>query len=153
MMKVIFLDIDGVLNGPRYVRSCGHFGVVIDPARLHLLKQITDVTGAVIVLATSWREHWNPDANLCDDAGRDINAIFSEVGLSVFGKTPKLQTGRTDEICAWLDANPQVKNFVVLDDAFMQAAQLDGHIVRTSNLRGGLDERNVIEAIRILNEN
>ena len=35
----------------------------------------------------------------------------------------------------------------------MQAAQLDGHIVRTSNLRGGLDEYDVSEAIRILNEN
>ena len=37
--KVIFLDFDGVLNTEKYVSACGYFGVIIDPARMVLLKQ------------------------------------------------------------------------------------------------------------------
>ena len=58
-MKALFLDFDGVLNTEKYLALYGAEGVVIDPARLELLKEIIDATGAKIVLSTSWREHWS----------------------------------------------------------------------------------------------
>ena len=82
-MKVIFLDFDGVLNSEKYIRTCGHYGVIIDPSRMVMLKEIIDKTDAKIVLSTSWREHWSKDASLCNDTGREINRIFAEYSLEI----------------------------------------------------------------------
>ncbi len=149
-MKVIFLDFDGVLNSEKYLRKVGETGVVIDPARMSLLKEIVDKTGAKIVLTTSWREHWEKNAtdnNIC----KTINDIFKKHGLEIFDKTPKQNTKREDEIKSWLDAHPEVANFVVLDDMFLSAEFLDGHFVKTSFYFNGLDEQDVKNAIEILN--
>lgn len=59
-MKVIFLDIDGVLNSDTYMEkqldnSSVGIESEIDPATLILLKKAVDTTGAKIVLSSSWR--------------------------------------------------------------------------------------------------
>ena len=149
-MKVIFLDFDGVLNSEKYIRSCGHYGVAIDSSRMVLLKQIVDATDAVIVLSTSWREHWDSNKYYCDETGLEINSIFNEFGLEIFSKTPNLGSNREQEIKMWLDEHNDMENFVVLDDAFLSADYLNGHFVKTSNYRNGIDEKNVKEAIGIL---
>ena len=149
-MKIIFLDFDGVLNSEKYIRSCGHYGVIIDPSRMELLSQLVNSTDAEIVLSTSWREHWNSDKSKCDETGLLINEIFAEYGLSIYDKTPKLRSDRESEIKMWLEQNEDVTNFVVLDDAFLSADYLNGHFVKTSNYINGLSEENINEAIEIL---
>ncbi len=149
-MKVLFLDFDGVLNSERYVRSCNHYGVIIDPSRMALLKRIIDETDAKIVLSTSWREHWNKNGALCDECGKQINEIFCSFGLEIFDKTPALNTEREEEIEAWLCENPQIDRFAVLDDAFLCADFLNDNFVRTSNYKNGLDEESVKKVIGIL---
>lgn len=150
-MKVIFLDFDGVLNSEKYIRKCECCGVIIDPARMFLLKQIVDATEAVIVLSTSWREHWNIKKENCDETGIHINIIFQQHGLNIFDKTPKLSSGRENEIKMWLDEHNEIEGFVVIDDAFLSADYLSGHFVKTSNYRNGLEEQDVKTAIEILN--
>ncbi len=150
-MKVLFLDFDGVLNSDKYVRGCGHFGVVIDPARMELLKQIIDATDAHIVLSTSWREHWSAMPEKCDTTGTLINDIFKKHGLEIYDKTPDLTFKREQEIEKWLANYPSVTHFAVLDDDMLAAPFMDGHFVKTSNLRDGLDGENVKLAIKILN--
>ncbi len=59
-MKIIFLDIDGVLNSRQYDAERGTAEGNIDVSRLLLLKQLIDQTGAKIVLTSSWRRHWDP---------------------------------------------------------------------------------------------
>ena len=61
-MKVIFLDIDGVLNSFQTFREIyyeheltGFRRVAIDIDKVKLLKEIVDNTGALIVLSSSWR--------------------------------------------------------------------------------------------------
>ena len=151
-MKVIFLDIDGVLNSEDYVYSCREYGIAIDPTRMVLLKQIIDETNAKIVLSTSWREHWEKAPNECGKIGLQINNIFSQYNLEILDKTPNLRTRREQEIWYWLNKNPQVKNFVVLDDMFLCAEFLNGHFIKTSNRFDGLDEADVEKAIEILSE-
>ncbi len=150
-MKVIFLDFDGVLNSDKYVRSCGHFGVIIDPSRMLLLKQLIRATDARIVLSTSWREHWSPMPDKCDQTGKLINSIFKEYGLEIYDKTPDLNFKREQEIERWLADYPSVTHFAVLDDEMLAAPFMDGHFVKTSNLRNGLDEDDVRRAVEILN--
>lgn len=149
--KIIFLDFDGVLNSEQYIRKCGGYGVVIDPAKMVLLKQIVEATAAEVVLSTSWREHWSQDTAQCDGTGTQINHIFRKYGLRIFDKTPQLHTRREEEIRNWLDEHPEVENFVVLDDMLLSGEFLTGHFVKISAYFGGMDETDVQNAIEILN--
>lgn len=149
-MKIIFLDFDGVLNSEKYIRACRKCGVIVNPSSMLLLKQIVDRTGAYIVLSTSWREHWGKNEAECDDVGLEINRIFDDFGLKIFDKTPKMNYCREDEIEEWLIFNPEVENFVVLDDAFLDSKKIRNHFVKTDNYKDGLDENDVEKAITIL---
>ena len=150
-MKVIFLDIDGVLNGNLFVPKEDKPGVLIDNTRLELIKQIIDVTDAEIVLSSSWREHWEKNENECNDIGREINEIFSRIGLSVYDKTPKHHNDRKQEIIDWLYEHPDVSEFVVIDDTPFAEGVLQNHFVLTSHLRYGIDENDAKQVISILN--
>lgn len=150
-MKVIFLDIDGVLNSEQYIRECDGCGIVIDPSKMVLLKQIVDATGTKIVLSTSWREHWSKDDTQCDSTGVLMNSMFGTYGLRIFDKTPQLHTRREEEIRNWLDEHPEVENFVVLDDMLLSGEFLTGHFAKISAYFGGLDATDARNAIGILN--
>ena len=150
-MKVIFLDFDGVLNSVKYVALCGQYGVVLNPAKMELLKQIVDATAAKIVLTTSWREHWEKDPALCTDTGLQINERFAQYGLQIYDKTPRIRLSREAEFSYWLGQHPEVQSFVVLDDMFLSADFLQGHFIRTSNYFDGLEEADARQAIEILN--
>lgn len=141
-MKVVFLDFDGVLNSAAYLRRHPEAGLCIDPSCMVLLKELIDATGAAIVLTSSWREHWQK--------GSEIDRIFGEYHLAIHDKTPSLREGREQEIAAWLAAHP-ADAFAVLDDRFLSADFLKGHLVLTSNLRKGLSSEDVQTAIKILN--
>lgn len=150
-MKVIFVDFDGVLNTEKYVRSCSEFGLIIDPSKMVLLEQIIDATDAKIVLSTSWREHWDEEPKNCDNIGIEINNIFEQYGLHIFGKTPILNSCREDEIAAWLKSNPHITNFAVIDDRFLDSERIREHFVKTSGYSKGLDDASVERATEILN--
>ena len=150
-MKIIFLDFDGVLNSDKYVRKQTEFGVIIDPSRMELLKQIVDATDAKIVLSTSWRVNWSVIPEECNETGEKINKIFSDYRLKIFDKTPDARFNRAREIEYWMILHPEAENFVVLDDMLLDSPFIRGHYVKTCDFREGLDEENVKEALKILN--
>ncbi len=153
-MKVIFLDFDGVLNSDKYIKSCGHFGVVLDPKRMELLEKIVSATDAVIVLSTSWRSHWDADEGKCDEIGKIINSVFHNYRLEIYDKTDIFSIRREDEIAAWIAENGDIESFVVLDDALLdEIGFLKGRVVRTSFYKNGLEEQDVEKAVEILNLN
>lgn len=148
-MKVIFLDLDGVLNSEKYVHEMGKDwdGNQIDPKAVIRLNKIVDITDAKIVVSSSWRiEH----------SLENLKKIFIDNRIigEVIGCTPVLGTDRSAEISVWLSNNP-VDNFVILDDDRLEAARdcsdplFDEHFVRTSWL-DGLQDRHADKAIRIL---
>lgn len=69
MSKIIFLDIDGVLNTERQHDRCVNegitpvdgFGYAFDPIAVANLKRIVEETGADIVISSSWKL-WGLDA-------------------------------------------------------------------------------------------
>ena len=55
-MKVIFLDVDGVLNSQQLFEKCEDDQLIsVDEDNIKNLKTIVDATGAMIVLSSSWR--------------------------------------------------------------------------------------------------
>lgn len=154
-MKIIFLDIDGVLNSVQYDRLRTREQGNVDETRLPLLKDIVDETNALIVLSSSWRKHWEKDSQLCDNIGKDLNSVFAKYHLSIYDKTPCLASNdRAEEICMWLSMHSETTAFVILDDiAFGWGDDLQEHLVKTNCRIGrGLEEQHVKRAIELLNE-
>jgi len=156
MSRIIFLDIDGVLNSRRYDRARDYSKQTdIDETRVPLVKEIVDATDAKIVLSSTWRYHWNADSSLCDEDGRYINEIFAKFGLTIYDKTPDLgiMASRREEIKEWLDTTDEkIDSFVIIDDYMFDWGEFVERFVRTEpQFRAGLEEEHVIKAIEILN--
>lgn len=55
-MKILFLDIDGVCNCEGTRERVGKSGVIgMDPAKVALVNEIVEKTGAKVVLSSTWR--------------------------------------------------------------------------------------------------
>jgi hypothetical protein len=75
-MKVVFLDIDGVLNCTK-TKNPRKFPYVVDPKLLARLNRLLERTAAKVVLSSSWRldpigimaaKHWGvPFIDTCPD--------------------------------------------------------------------------------------
>lgn len=152
-MKVIFLDIDGVLNSKIFDKEKDSFDIM-DPTRLVLLKKIVDETGAEIVLTSSWRHGWAIQECDCQsDAAIKIWNEFANANIFIMDKTTEEYYSRTEQIKEWLSKNPEVESYVILDDIQFGWEELEGRVVKTHYLIDrGLEDRHVKEAIEILNE-
>ncbi len=149
--KVVFLDIDGVLNSVKYDRERTAKDGNIDISRLPLLKRIIEATGAEIVLVSSWRKHWEREEEMCDGIGREINKTFRSAGLRIYDKTPALGE-RAEEITHWLGEHTGVAKYVIIDDSFGGWGAHEPFLVKTNCRIGrGLEEVHVAKAIEILN--
>ena len=103
-MKVIFLDIDGVLNC-RKTANPRELPYIVDRKLLKRLKRLLERTGARIVLTSTWRY---------DPAGLFSAKHWGIPFMDVIPDMPKQPRRR--EILAWLKAHPQVKRFAIIDD-------------------------------------
>lgn len=157
MKKVIFLDLDGVLNSRIYDRERDwKEQTYIDETRLPILKRIVDETGAEIVFSSTWREHWDKDPEKLDEDGKYIVGCFGRYGLKISAKTPQISLrlgDRSSEIAFYLDMAGDIDGYVILDDeVFDWTDKMRRHLVKTSAILGrGLDEEAAEKAIAILN--
>jgi len=104
MTKVIFLDIDGVLNC-RSTPNPRKLPYVVDPGLVQRFRSLVERTGAAVVLSSTWR--YDP-AGLF--AARHHGISFSDV-------IPDLpDRPRRDEILAWLTTHRDVDRYAVIDD-------------------------------------
>jgi len=148
-MKVIFLDIDGVINYDDTNATAPSGAMGVSNSRIELLKQIVDVTGAKVVLASTWR-YDRP-------CGRDYQYLVRKLknnGIVVFSHTPDISSPRRGmEISAWLGRHPDVDGWVVIDDvrfSDFDRGEFAGHLVITDT-KYGLTQSDVDKAIAILN--
>ena len=151
-MKVIFLDIDGVLNSQQYQSRIDHedAGIynMLDPEKLKLLQTLVEQTGAGIVLSSSWRESF-ADMEPLDSVAKNFLSAFNKYSLSFYDMTPLLSGHRDEEIRQWLSEHTEINAFVILDDEHYDWKELEARWVKTSYYVG-LVEKDVQEAIRIL---
>lgn len=112
-MKVLFLDIDGVLNSLRTavaLQQGGRRPKNLDPVAVRLVDWVCREAGAKVVIISAWRLNHSVD---------QLNRLFRRHGandIEVVGLTGYSGHGRGAEISDWLAANPQVKRYVVVDD-------------------------------------
>ena len=152
-MKVIFLDIDGVLNEDTTPTRTKTRMIFIDEEKLLRLKRIIDATGAKIVLSSTWR-YDRHDPRLNGDF-LELQEAFHNVGLDFYSFTPVDAIGirRGMEIKAWLGLHRgEVDRFIILDDEFWDFEErgLLPRLVKTDFACAGLTEELTQEAIDLL---
>jgi hypothetical protein len=103
-MKVIFLDIDGVLNC-KTTPNPRRFPYIVDKRLLRRFKTLLDHTGAKVVLTSSWR---------IDPAGLFAAKHWGVPFIDICPDMPK--SPRHKEVLAWLKRHPKVTRFAVIDD-------------------------------------
>ena len=143
-MKVIFLDVDGVLNHFPGRKAHGmHF---IDPQCVKLVDELAIRTGAHIVASSTWRK-FHPPPEL-ETMLRALGLTAPWAGQTPIGDASGEQVERGVEIRIWLTAHPEVEGFVILDDnADME--KLRGWLVQTPD-DTGIEKRHAEQAERIL---
>lgn len=143
-MKVLFLDIDGVLNSAEFMLNKRHIRRPtpheIDAVTVPRLNSVIARTGAKICVSSTWRI--GRDAMLLEEILRSHG-----VRCDVVGTTPETfrmdnERGwsfRGNEIQMWLDRHPEVSTFAIVDDD-SDMEPLMHRLVKTSWETGLLDE-------------
>jgi len=177
-MKVIFLDIDGVLTHISYTNTENYD---LDEEKIKLLKKIINKTEAKIVLISSWR-----NTNLINNEEVHLKCywklieVLKKYNIEIYSETPKIktktyedinnkelsleeirnikiipETTRAGEIKVWLENNPNIETFIILDDEFFSYYEYFGYdknLIKTSYYDEGLKEEHFQKAIKILNK-
>ena len=157
-MKVIFLDIDGVLNEEKSrSRCCGYKG--IDDKKVENLAKIVKQTNAELVLISTWKDDWRKT----DKAHQGMMANYldrkmKKQGLCIYDKTESVDKAsgfhlsRGEGVLQYLRKN-SVKSFVILDDYQFDydGCGLTDCYIKTDARNGGLTEDFTIKAIKLLN--
>lgn len=148
-MKILFLDVDDVLNcfetKDRVKHADGSLYYILhnvdkayrglDKFRLQYLQEIVFKTGSKIVMCSSWRTD-----SVCMDylkkrLGKELSNKIIDSTLDSQGRL-----SRADEIRDWLSKHTDVESFVVLDDSDWNDLDSFGdRWVQTETLKG-MDE-------------
>lgn len=149
--KVIFLDVDGVLNCMSTFQR--RVDPKLEPTHCALLKKLVEDTGAKIVVSSTWRlgDGWMDLACHLQRHGIDPRTVIGKTAdwaaVGAGGVIVVDRRGR--EIQAWLDKNPEVERFVILDDDDDMGDALTPFLVQTT-FADGLTEAHVLAAKAIL---
>lgn len=150
-MKVIFLDIDGVLNSEDYVKRMGNvmlkYDYKIDPLAVARLNKIVNATKANIVVSSNWRIGYLNDLDALVELLRKANIEGNIIDMTPFfpGFKP-----RWKEIRAWLHDHPEASSFLILDDIGDMGPLSHAHI--KTDYDYGLLDNHIKLGIHILNK-
>lgn len=164
-MKVIFLDIDGVLNSHdnmNALHSCAKalfpnvndskarefytkdkYGQLFDDRCIRHLQRIILLTDADIVITSTWRK----------DGISNLLKLWKDRNLPgrIIGMTPILNKPRGEEIEDYLFQNDFVTNYCIIDDNSDMLFEQELNFVKT-NGKFGITLEDANKAINILNE-
>lgn len=107
-MKVLFLDIDGVVNNKDTYTKDPKCHFPLDAYMAFLVGRIQMSTDCNVVLSSSWRHH--PESVV--EIEKRIVKLFDKTGEYPYDTNER----RGCEIQQWLDAHPEVTKYAILDD-------------------------------------
>lgn len=143
-MRVLFLDIDGVLNTfqiykepPSHIPKeqlkelDGYYFDICSSSdnRVSNLQAVTWLEKACkefnlsIVISSTWRTNFDRCVTSLHNSGLDIS-------IPIVGKTPTIDGYRGKEIEAYLKEHPEVEDFVIIDDDHDMKPYMD-HLIDT----------------------
>ncbi|MDE6674565.1 MAG: DUF402 domain-containing protein [Acetatifactor sp.] len=158
---VIFLDVDGVLDvfDPNV-----HIQKLI-PEALERLHRLVARTNAKLVVISDWRYGSKEYVDYCRknnkfsaqcDNWPYLEEALKKESISIHDVTPwdEKYGSRTEEIAAYLQSNPQIYNYVILDDCFgddySSEPGIQAHLVHIDALKG-IQDSDLIKACEIMN--
>ncbi len=154
--KVIFLDIDGVLNSAKYAKHefeakgnkfVGLLG--IDPKAVQILEDLVEQSGANIVISSSWRI-----GRTLEDLQKIFNEFNTKLADKIIGMTTTEREFGTNscqrgwQIKKYLLEHPKIESFVVLDDD-NDMDDVRDHFVKTTWALG-IEQHHVDECLKCL---
>jgi hypothetical protein len=164
-MKVLFLDIDGVLNTKYWYTQVNRntpkdkYGYAFDPNAVANLKRIVEESGADIVISSSWKcmglsqmeDMWRDRSLPGKIIGITPNSVSDEMLLNADIDSIELFHIRGEEIKEWLTTHGKyVSHYVIIDDMDNMLPEQQSHFVKT-NPEVGITGDDVERSITILN--
>jgi hypothetical protein len=158
-MKVIFLDIDGVLNSETFAIWCYHNNSFIqeggsnfiNPKVVKLITDLCEEHDVKLVISSSWRLY-DLESTIDDfKRYRDLVPLIPYI----VGVTPRVLDDRVwqkrgEEIEDYLNKHTEVENYCIIDDDSDMLEEQLSHFLRT-NYHEGLTKNHIVLIKNILN--
>lgn len=162
-MKVIFLDIDGVLNSHQSVYYWHHknerrsgrsrtskqyLAMKFCPiARSNLEELIRQVPDLKVVVSSTWRR-----GETAETLKKQLWTLSKLIRNAIIDVTPSLASRiRGEEIQDWLDRHPNVSNYAIIDDD-RDMLESQFHNFVHINAHNGYQWTDMLSTLRILGE-
>lgn len=150
LFKAVFVGIDGVFNSTEFFKSQENSkikdtrewpGKTLDPIKIKKFNKIAKMPKVVVVISSSWRKH---------ESKEEIEELLRKNGAEfrILDVTPVLNTTKGEEISKWLDENPFIDKFAIIDDDD-DMGELLPFLVRTTNQKG-LEDSQIEKACALL---
>lgn len=138
-MRVLFLDIDGVLNNAASLAE----GIHLLPEKVLLVRRVCEETGAEVVISSSWRIIYDLQVL------RELIYRAGGRGIKINDVTPNISNFRGHEIKEWLDQRPEVTKYAIIDDDADMLPSQHQYLVQTSHMCGitSLEVKQLIEIL------
>ena len=116
MSKILFLEIDGVVNCKLWMNTDGKWvrrfaepveGVVNNTQAVQWISELCEKLGFSVVVTGEWRKSCDPEGALRRAGLRDTVKVIGTTDPSVFDKEEQIKT--------YLFANPDVEDYLVID--------------------------------------
>lgn len=131
--KIIFLDIDGVLNYTQWYISDRNPGNLfgqegeIDPECVKRIVDICNITGARIVISSDWRVSWPgcrirlenagfPRGFIIDKTPEHMMRMLTRRDYMLMDDDEIEGCSRGGEIKEWVDTHEDTYDYVIIDD-------------------------------------
>ena len=146
-MKIIFLDIDGVLNTPLSCIASGNVMAYLCPTLTNSITKLCEETGSKVVISSTWRIYHTyltmhdvlipyglSKYMVCPDSSDRMT--LREYGENSMWRTEKgLGKTRGQEIQSWIDEH-EPENYVILDDDSDMLYSQHDHFVKIDGYVG-----------------
>lgn len=145
IVRVIFLDIDGVLNSNFWNENHQteiSDGRLIDIEKIRLLSTLIKNTNAKIVLHSGWKFWFDSALHPLRKEAEHLKKLFQQEGLTLadvtsdhsteeIRKSKKFSLVKASEILAWLDEHKEVNKWIVIDDLDLHNPEIEAHQIKT----------------------
>lgn len=150
-MKIVLCDVDGVLNC-RHTRTRTSDGwCFVDDYLVARLRELLELSGARLVLSSTWREGWHQEDESKNDVSfTELKDKFRDFGIEIFDRTGEIRQHRWQSIQEYFmrPREDPIEHYVIIDD-WDDMGEYSDHLVWT-NPSTGLTDADVTEALRIL---